>query len=96
MKIIEDLDEKYKKKDIQNEIVNYINNGIDDVNDNTNSFLMRDNNSLFMSRNDTNIDQIQNYNGDIISILTDENKSINSFSSHLNKNNPNSKFNEQQ
>ena len=92
MKIIEDLDEKHKKQDIQNEIVNYINNGIDDVNDNMNSLLIRDNNSLFMSRNDTYMDQIQNYNGDIISILTDENKSINSFSSHLYKNNPNSKL----
>lgn len=87
IKIIGDLAEKQKKKEIKNEIVDFINNGMDDVNGNMNSFLIRDNNSLFMSRNDTNFDQIQNYNGEVVSIFTDENKSINSFSSHLNKNN---------
>jgi ankyrin repeat protein len=91
IKIIEDLYEKHNKQVIQNEIVNCINNGMNDVNDNMNSFLNKNNNSLFMSRNDTNL-EIQNYNGDIVSIITDENKSINSFSSHLNKNIPNSKI----
>ena len=91
IKIIEDLYEKHNKQIIQNEIVNCINNGMNDVNDNMNSFLNKNNNSLFMSRNDTNL-EIQNYNGDIVSIITDENKSINSFSSHLNKNIPNSKI----
>ena len=91
IKIIEDLYERHNKQEIQNEIVNYINNGMNDVNDNMNSFLNKNNNSLFMSRNDTYL-EIQNYNGDVGSIITDENKSINSFSSHLNKNNPNSKI----
>ena len=91
IKIIEDLYERHNKQEIQNEIVNYINNGMNDVNDNMNSFLNKNNNSLFMSRNDTYL-EIQNYNGDVGSIVTDENKSINSFSSHLNKNNPNSKI----
>ena len=46
-----------------------------DVNDSMNSFLNKNNNSLFMSRNDTNL-EIQNYNGDVVSIITEENKSI--------------------
>ena len=48
---------------------------MNDANDNMNSFLNKNNNILFMSINDTNL-EIQNYNWDVVSIITDENKSI--------------------
>ena len=92
IRIIEDLAEKHKKQIIKNEIVDYINNGMNNINDNMNN-LVKDNNISLLSRNETNLEQIQNYNGEIVSIMTDENKSINSLSSFLNnKNIQNSKF----
>ena len=48
---------------------------MNDANDNMNSFLNKNNNILIMSINDTNL-EIQKYNWDVVSIITDENKSI--------------------
>ena len=86
IKIIKELNEKNKKKIIKNEIVNYINNDLDILNRNLNNNAIKDSNS-FISKNIDNLDKIQNYNGEIISILTDEemNNSIitNNLSKHV-------------
>ena len=80
IKIISDLDEKNKKKIIKSEVINYINNGMDNI-DNINysniSFLVNENN---------NLNDIQNYNGEKISIITHEDESISSTLNYINKN----------
>ena len=80
IKIINDLDEKNKKKIIKSEVINYINNGMDNI-DNINysniSFLVNENN---------NFNDIQNYNGEKISIITHEDESISSTINYKNKN----------
>ena len=80
IKIINDLDEKNKKKIIKSEVINYINNGMDNI-DNINysniSFLVNENN---------NFSDIQNYNGEKISIITHEDESISSTLNYINKN----------
>jgi hypothetical protein len=80
IKIINDLDEKNKKKIIKSEVINYINNGMDNI-DNINysniSFLVNENN---------NFNDIQNYNGEKISIITHEDESVSSTINNINKN----------
>ena len=92
IEMIKELYEKHKKKEIKNEIVEYINNDMNNINDNLKNYLIKDS-SYLQSRNNTstNLDQIQNYNGEIVSMLLDEDKSISSLTNHLNKNNPSSK-----
>lgn len=80
IKLINDLDEKNKKKLVKSEVINYINKGMDNI-DNINysniSFLVNENN---------NFNDIQNYNGEKISIITHEDESINSTINYINKN----------
>ena len=80
IKIINDLDEKNKKKIVKTEVINYINKGMDNI-DNINysniSFLVNENN---------NFNDIQNYNGEKISIITHEDESISSTLNYINKN----------
>ena len=80
IKVINELDEKNKKKIVKSEVINYINNGMDNI-DNINysniSFLLSENN---------NINDIQNYNGEKISIITHEDESVSSTINNINKN----------
>ena len=80
IKIINDLDQKNKKKIVKTEVINYINKGMDNI-DNINysniSFLVNENN---------NLNDIQNYNGEKISIITHEDESISSTLNYINKN----------
>ena len=79
MEIIEELTEKQKKKKIQNEIVNCISNGLNNINDNINNYILQESSSFLSKNNTTNLNQIQNYNGEIISIIGEEDKSLSSF-----------------
>lgn len=80
IKIINDLDERNKKKIVKSEVMNYINKGMDNI-DNINysniSFLVNENN---------NFNDIQNYNGEKISIITHEDESISSTINYKSKN----------
>ena len=86
--IIKELYEKNKKQEIKNEIVEYINNDMNNLNENLKNYLIKDSGSFMLSRNNTtnNLDQIQNYNGEIVSMLLDEDKSMSSASNNFNKN----------
>ena len=85
--IIKELYKKHKKDEIKNEIVEYINNDMNNINDDLKNYLIKDSSS-FISGNNTNanLDQIQNYNGEIVSIFIDEDKSMSSLTNPLNKN----------
>ena len=86
--IIKELYEKNKKQEIKNEIVEYINNDMNNLNENLKNYLIKDSGSFMLSRNNTtnNLDQIQNYNGEIVSMFVDEDKSMSSASNNFNKN----------
>ena len=88
IEIIKDLYEKNKKQEIKNEIVEYINNDMNNLNENLKNYLIKDSGSFLLSRNNitNNLDQIQNYNGEIVSMFVDEDKSISSASNNLIKN----------
>jgi ankyrin repeat protein len=88
IEIIKELYEKNKKQEIKNEIVEYINNDMNNLNENLKNYLIKDSGSFMLSRNNTtnNLDQIQNYNGEIVSMLLDEDKSMSSASNNFNKN----------
>ena len=93
IELIKQLYEKHKKTEIKNEIVEYINNDMNNINDDLKNYIIKDSSS-FISRNNitnTNLDQIQNYNGEIVSMIMDEDKSISISTNHLNKNIPSSK-----
>ena len=93
IELIKPLYEKHKKTEIKNEIVEYINNDMNNINDDLKNYIIKDSSS-FISRNNitnTNLDQIQNYNGEIVSMIMDEDKSISISTNHLNKNIPSSK-----
>lgn len=79
MEIIEELTEKQKKKKIQNEIANCINNGLNNINENINNYILQDSSSFLSHNNTTNLNQIQNYNGEMVSMIGDEDKSLSSF-----------------
>ena len=85
--IIKELYKKHKKDEIKNEIVEYINNDMNNINDDLKNYLIKDSSS-FISGNNTNanLDQIQNYNGEIVSMFIDEDKSMSSLTNPLNKN----------
>ena len=80
IKLINDLDEKNKKKLVKSEVINYINKGMDNI-DNINS-----SNISFLVNENNNFNDIQNYNGEKISIITHEDESINSTINYINKN----------
>ena len=88
IEIIKELYEKNKKQEIKNEIVEYINNDMNNLNENLKNYLIKDSGSFILSRNNTtnNLDQIQNYNGEIVSMFVDEDKSMSSASNNFNKN----------
>jgi len=88
IEIIKVLYEKNKKQEIKNEIVEYINNDMNNLNENIKNYLIKDSGSFLLSRNNitNNLDQIQNYNGEIVSMFVDEDKSISSASNNLIKN----------
>ena len=88
IELIKELYEKNKKQEIKNEIVEYINNDMNNLNENLKNYLIKDSGSFMLSRNNTtnNLDQIQNYNGEIVSMFVDEDKSMSSASNNFNKN----------
>ncbi len=79
IEVIEELTEKQKKKKIQNEIANCMSNGLNNINDNINNYILQESSSFLSKNNTTNLNQIQNYNGEIISIIGEEDKSLSSF-----------------
>ena len=87
IQMIKNYNEINKRKLIKNEIFDYINKGINNINDNSNK-----DNSSFINGTITNFDQIQNYNGEKISIATDEDMSNSILAKQLNKNIPTSNF----
>lgn len=78
--MIKNLNEINQKKLIKNEIFDCINKGINNINYNSSKDA-----SSFMKGNITNIDQIQNYNGEKMSFVTDEDMSNSILTMHLNK-----------
>ena len=95
IKMIKELDEKNKKKNIKTEIVDCINNikngmNISINNNNTNNDLFKDNSFSLLNQN--NIVQIQNYNGEKMSIITNSDMSNTILTNHLNKNIQNSRL----
>ena len=80
IKMIKNLNEINQKKLIKNEIFDCINKGINNINYNSSKDA-----SSFMKGNITNIDQIQNYNGEKMSFVTDEDMSNSILTMHLNK-----------
>lgn len=95
-KIIQMVNDLNNKKLIKNEIIDCINNGMNGINNNikinnSNDHLFKDS-SYAVSRNNTILDQIQNYNGEKMSILTDEEMSSSILSKNLNNNLSNTKL----
>ena len=80
-KMIKELNQKNMKEEIKNDIKDCIIIGMDDI-DNDN----KDSNSLFYSSDKNNIDQIQNFNGEKISIVTDSDINFSTLNNNLNKN----------
>lgn len=83
--IINDLNEKNKKKIIKSEIIDYINKDMNNI-----SNLEIDDNSLFINK-DNNFDDIQNYNGEKMSIMINDEDNNNTIinNHHINVNNLN-------
>ena len=92
IEIIEELTEKQKKKKIQNEIANCISNGLNNINENINNYILQESSSFLSKNNTINLNQIQNYNGDIISIIGEEDKSLSSFANKNMINNSENKY----
>ena len=80
IKLINDLNEINIKKKIKSEIIDYINKDMNNMNN-----LDFSNISNLINKND-DIEQIQNYNGEIISIVANEEASNSIINSHINKN----------
>jgi len=80
-KMIKELNQKNMKEEIKNNIKDCIIIGMDDI-DNDN----KESNSLFYSSDKNNIDQIQNFNGEKISIVTDSDINFSTLNNNLNKN----------
>lgn len=100
IKMIKELNESYKKRKIKNEIVDYINGGMNNIkneinstmNDISNNDIFKDSSYSFISKNNTNLEQIQNYNGEKISIITSSDMNNSILTNHLNKNISNTKI----
>ena len=85
-KIIKELNEKNIKEDIKNEIKDYINIDMDNIIMNSDN--NKDNSSsLFFKTDKFNYEQIQNFNGEKISIITDSDINSSLLNNNLNKNN---------
>ena len=78
IKLINDLNEINIKKKIKSEIIDYINKDMNNMNG-----LDFSNISSLMKNDD--IDQIQNYNGEIMSIVNNEEASSSIINNHINK-----------
>ena len=74
IKMIIALNEKNKKEEIQNEIKDCINNDLDNI---------------LINDNALNLEQIQDFNGEKITIITDSEVNSSNFNNYLNKNNNN-------
>ena len=103
IEMIKELDENNKnnnKKNIQNEIVEYINNGMNNIKNgmnntidtNSNNDIFKDRSYSFISKNNNNLELIQNYNGEKMSIATNSDMNSSLLTIHLNNNIQNSKF----
>lgn len=98
--MIKELNENNKKKEIQNEIVDYINNGMnniknmmnDNVNSNSNNDLFKDSNFTYISINNNNLDKIQNYTGEKMSFIASSDRSNSILINKVNKNIQNEKL----
>ena len=87
-KIIKELNEKNIKEEIKNEIKDYINIDMDNIIMNSDN--NKDNSSsLFFKTDKFNYEQIQNFNGEKISIITDSDINSSLLNNNLNKNNIN-------
>ena len=85
-KIIKELNEKNIKEEIKNEIKDYINIDMDNIIMNSDN--NKDNSSsLFFKTDKFNYEQIQNFNGEKISIITDSDINSSLLNNNLNKNN---------
>ncbi len=73
IKMITELDEKNKKKLIKSEIIDYINRDMNDINN-----ISIDNISNFVNKN-SNFEEIQNYNGEKMSIVVEEEQNQNTI-----------------
>ena len=80
-KMIKELNQNNLKEEIKNDIKDCIIIGMDDI-DNDN----KESNSLFYSSDKNNIDAIQNFNGEKISIVTDSDINFSTLNNNLNKN----------
>lgn len=76
-----------KKRKIKAEIFNYINNDMNKINNN----LFQDSSS-FINNNISNIDKIQNYTGEKMSIITDGDLSSSIITNNLNRNGQSTKL----
>ena len=86
--ILNNLEQKdEKKRKIKAEIFNYINNDMNKINNN----LFQDSSS-FINNNISNIDKIQNYTGEKMSIITDGDLSSSIITNNLNKNGQSTKL----
>ena len=79
IQLINDLNEINIKKKIKSEIIDYINKDMNNMNN-----LDFSNLSSFMNKND-DIEQIQNYNGEIMPIVNNEEASNSIINNHINK-----------
>ena len=85
-KIIKELNEKNIKEEIKNEIKDYINIDMDNIIMNSDN--NKDNSSsLFFKTDKFNYEQIENFNGEKISIITDSDINSSLLNNNLNKNN---------
>ena len=85
-KIIKELNEKNIKEEIKNEIKDYINIDMDNIIMNSDN--NKDNSSsLFFKTDKFNYEQIQNFNGEKISIITDSDINSSLLNNNFNKNN---------
>ena len=81
IEIIQELNERNKKKIIKSEIVDFINKDMVSINAKNLSNI-----SSFVNINNKDFDEIQNYNGEKLSIIVNDDLSNNLISSNINKN----------
>lgn len=81
IEIIQELNERNKKKIIKSEIVDFINKDMVSINAKNLSNI-----SSFVNINNKDFDEIQNYNGEKLSIIANDDLSNNLISSNINKN----------
>ena len=83
LKMIEDLIEKNKKEKIKSEIIGYINKDMNNINK-----LTKNDISTFINENENNnLEEIQNYNGEKMSIIINGDVKNDNSNKNVNKNN---------